>query len=65
MEREKLNSAFEQFMDTDVCREAEWELHDLLRAAFVAGWRAAQDPFDQDNEGKRTFQFSFDSPELS
>lgn len=49
-EREKLNAAFESFLDTGVYRDVERELRDLIHAAFVAGWCAAQQPVNRLNE---------------
>lgn len=52
MEREKLNAAFEQFLDASIYRDVERDLRDLIRTAFVAGWCAAQNPLHQTDEAK-------------
>ena len=44
MERDELNAAFEKFVNTGLCRDAERELHSLIHTAFVAGWCAARAP---------------------
>lgn len=50
MEREELNAAFERFVNTGICREAQRDLRDLIHTAFAAGWCAARYPFDSEGE---------------
>lgn len=50
MEKEKLNAAFEKFVNTGICRDAQQDLRSLIHTAFVAGWCAARDPNGPDSE---------------
>lgn len=52
MEKEKLNAAFERFLDTGACRDLERELRDMLHAAFVSGWCAARYSIETDKQIK-------------
>ena len=44
MEREEMNAAFEKFVNTGICRDAQQDLRSLIHTAFVAGWCAARNP---------------------
>lgn len=44
MERDELRDAFEKFVNTDICRDAQQDLLSLIHTAFVAGWCAARSP---------------------
>lgn len=44
MEREEMNAAFEKFVNTGICRDAQQDLRSLIHTAFVAGWCAARSP---------------------
>lgn len=50
MEREDLNAAFERFVNTGICRDAQQDLRSLIHTAFVAGWCAALNPDRPDSK---------------
>lgn len=50
MEHEGLNAAFEKFVNTGICRDAQQDLRSLIHTAFVAGWCATRSPALPDGE---------------
>ena len=53
MEQDYIETAFDNFLDTQKYDQAEEALFAITRAAFLAGWNAAKTSFTSERQPKK------------